>query len=357
MTAKLNDAYTEEYMGLYEIPTWMTITESQYQQIKHLCPNILPSMAVSTIKNDENGLPKRAKYKIVVLGNLDPHNWNKSEVHAPVCSLMQLRLMISLAVKKNRFLKQGDVKQTFVRSTLPPDEKYVVRPPADCIYSKPNTYWLLIWTLYGLKRSAKHWFDKATNIFKSINLQPCPHAHCIFSGTPIPGQPPLYLAIYVDDFIYFSESDEVEQKFQTDLQSHVPTNFMGKVTHFLGHKFIWSQDKTNKTASCHISQVAFIDNILHLAGLDPQSTNFPKTPYRSGIPVDSIKYKDISHDTFLKIQHKFRSIIGSLNWLSQGSRPDISVITSILAKYQNNPSPGHLYAAEYVIKYLAGTKQ
>ena len=29
----------------------------------------------------------------------------------------------------------------------------------------------------------------------------------------------------------------------------------------------------------------------------------------------------------------------------------------MLAEYQNNPSPGHVYAAEYVIRYLAGTKQ
>ena len=132
---------------------------------------------------------------------------------------------------------------------------------------------------------------------------------------------------------------------------------MGKVTHFLGHKFIWTQDKENKTTSCHISQVAFIDNILHLAGIDPKSTTFPTTPYRSGKPVDSIQHVDLPPEKFIPIQQKYRSIIGSLNWLAQGSRPDIAAISSISSKCQNNPSPGHLYAAEYVIRYLAGTKQ
>lgn len=48
--------------------------------------------------------------------------------------------------------------------------------------------------------------------------------------------------------------------------------------------------------------------------------------------------------------------MGSLLWLSTATRPDIVVITSILAKYQNHSSPGHLSAAKYVLKYLKGTK-
>jgi hypothetical protein len=43
------------------------------------------------------------------------------------------------------------------------------------------------------------------------------HDPCIFHGTIIPGKPPLYLAIYVDDFLYFSANDEVEQYFQKAL--------------------------------------------------------------------------------------------------------------------------------------------
>ena len=47
-------------------------------------------MAVSTIKFDKDGLPKQAKYRIVALGNLDPNLWTKSDVYAPVMSLMEL---------------------------------------------------------------------------------------------------------------------------------------------------------------------------------------------------------------------------------------------------------------------------
>ena len=56
-------------------------------------------MAISTIKTDEEGNPVWAKYRIVVLGNLDPHNWSKSDCFAPVLSQAELRLLTTLATK------------------------------------------------------------------------------------------------------------------------------------------------------------------------------------------------------------------------------------------------------------------
>jgi hypothetical protein len=65
-----NEAYKEEYDGLINIPTWEVLSESQFKLLsKGAKP--LPSMAISTIKYDENNRPNRAKYRIVVLGNLD----------------------------------------------------------------------------------------------------------------------------------------------------------------------------------------------------------------------------------------------------------------------------------------------
>jgi hypothetical protein len=55
-------------------------------------------MAISTIKYNGNGEPDCAKYRIVALGNLDPHNWTKNDCFAPVLSQMELRLLTALAV-------------------------------------------------------------------------------------------------------------------------------------------------------------------------------------------------------------------------------------------------------------------
>lgn len=56
------------------------------------------------------------------------------------------------------------------------------------------------------------------------------------------------------------------------------------------------------------------------------------------------------------MESELRSYVGSLLWLSQGTRPDLANITNILAKYQANPSYGHIAAAKFAIKYVKGTK-
>ena len=35
--------------------------------------------------------------------------------------------------------------------------------------------------------------------------------NCIHKCTPIAGQPPIYVGLYVDDLVYYSKSDKVEQ--------------------------------------------------------------------------------------------------------------------------------------------------
>jgi len=106
-------AYDEEYDGLESLPTWDIITEDQYRQ---LCKGkrALPTMAIATIKYDANNKPKRAKYRIVVLGNLDYHTWSKEDTAAPVLSHLELRLLTSLAVFHKRILKNCDMKQALI---------------------------------------------------------------------------------------------------------------------------------------------------------------------------------------------------------------------------------------------------
>jgi hypothetical protein len=89
-------------------------------------------------------VPKRAKYRIVILGNLDYHNWSKESTAAPVMSQLELRLLTSLAIFHKITLKNCDVKQAFVQSSLPEHEEYFVCPPVGCPRSAPGTYWKLL---------------------------------------------------------------------------------------------------------------------------------------------------------------------------------------------------------------------
>ena len=159
-------------------------------------------MAISKIKTDANGASLRAKYRIVVLGNLDPYNWSNNDCFAPVLSAQELCLLIAIATQIKVIPKSGDISQAFIQSVLPESENYVVRPPKGCPVTPPNTYLLLKKTLYGLKRSPRRWYKMCKRTLINLGLKPCPNAPCIFTGTIIDGEPPLYLGLFVDDFFF-----------------------------------------------------------------------------------------------------------------------------------------------------------
>mmetsp|Transcript_12383 Transcript_12383/g.17655 ORF Transcript_12383/g.17655 Transcript_12383/m.17655 type:complete len:214 (+) Transcript_12383:3276-3917(+) len=50
-------------------------------------------------------------------------------------------------------------------------------------------------------------------------------------------------------------------------------------------------------------------------------------------------------------------IVGSLLWISQSTRPDISTITNILSSYQTKPTLNNINAAKRATTYLLNTKE
>ena len=351
-------SYMEEYFGLHNTThTWDYITEEEYQNMAHILGKPLPTMAISKIKRDENGKPDRAKYRIVALGNLDPHDWSKSDCFAPVMSSLDLRLLFSICTQMKRIPKGGDFIQAFCQSFLPENEKYVCTPPAGCPITPPKTYLLLLKTLYGLKCSPRHWYETAVTALESIGLKQLPNSPCIFVGTLLKGEPPIYMGLFVDDCIYFSESDAVEAEFERRMKEDTTLgiDFDGPIKHFLGLNVDCQQDDDGDI-DIFISQPHDTEELIKLAGLESAATCNKPTPYRSGHPVDAVPDLDLPLAQKEKLIHILRKYVGCLNWLSTQTRPDIATITNMIAKYSANPSPGHIDAAKHVIKYLKGTK-
>jgi len=349
-----DSAYEEEFDGLSSLPTWEIISEEQFRQL-YKNVKVLPSMSIATIKYDTFNKPKRAKYRIVVLGNHDYHQWSKESTAAPVMSQLELRILTSLAVYNRRVLKNCDIKQAFVQSSLPEDEVYIVRPPVGCPKSQPGTYWKLLRSLYGLRRAPKLWYDKLCSHLVSMGLKNSGNSPCLFVGTLIEGLPPIYVGIYVDDIIYFSPDDAVEQKFEALLSSIGEVDFMGQVTHFLGIEFTWLHlQDGNLTVT--LSQQSFTESLLDSLQLSHLGISHYSTPYQSGCSIDSIPSKDMSASERDPLRLKYQSLVGSLNWLAHTTRPDLSTVVSLLAQHQCSPSPGHYEAALYVAKYLSTTK-
>ena len=288
----------------------------------------------------------KAGRRIVVLGNHEDRIWTKSEKYAPVLRPDTLRLLTSMAVERRRTLKQGDCKNAFCQGILPLDEITIVKPPIGNPDAKESEYWLLKRTLYGLRRSPKHWYDKIRKIFNKLGLQQNAYDPCLFSGNIVdpavpndtPSSSPLSLGLYVDDFVFFSEDPAVEAKFQRLLQAEATVDFMGTVEWFLGTHFQWMV--TPDLVQVHLSQTGFASHLVESNNIHLRNITHDATPYRSGLPIDACPEsdEDETSQTFLDRKKKYQSIVGSIGWLAQSTRPDLAPSHSFLSAYINKPS-------------------
>ncbi len=129
-------------------------------------------MCVLIIKKDKNLLPLCAKSRIVVLGNHKDHVWSKSDWYAPFLCSDSLHFLFSLAVASRCPLHQGNCKNIFCQGFPPEDEVPIVCPPSSDPDASPDKYWLLLCTLYGLRRSPRHCYNKINAILILFGLTP-----------------------------------------------------------------------------------------------------------------------------------------------------------------------------------------
>jgi hypothetical protein len=357
-------SFREEKSGIESQGTYVKIGLPEYRALRAKgVPKAIPTMCVLNIKKDEMLNPLRAKSRIAVLGNHEDGVWTKSEKYAPVLCPDSMRLMVSLAVEQRRTLKQGDCKNAFCQGILPDDEVTTVKPPIGEPDASKDEYWLLWKTLYGLRRSPRHWYTKITTILNRIGLTPNASDPCMFTGSLCnPDDPaedipcsPLTIGLYVDDFVYFSADPEVERRFEQLLSRLVTVDFMGTVDWFLGTHFQWSC--FNGDVSVHLSQTGFATHLVEDNSVQDRNITPNATPYRSGLPIDACPESDEADECPALVERKerYQSVVGSIGWLAQSTRPDLAPAHSFLSSYNNRPSKSHWNAALYALHYIHST--
>jgi hypothetical protein len=160
----------------------------------------------------------------------------------------------------------------------------------------------------------------------------------------------------MDDFIYFSLEDDVEKYFENALAQKLRVEFLGEAEWFLGMKFDWSH-LNDGSVQCRISQEGYTATIAREMGLTTANKNPLMTPFRSGLPVDTIPSEDMSPETRAPLITKMQSWLGMINWLQMCTRPDLATIFTLLATHMHSPSPGHIEAVKYLGHYILSTME
>ena len=195
-----------------------------------------------------------------------------------------------------------------------------------------------------------------TGILHAMGLAPSRHDPCLFTGTTIDpsasttNRKRIYVGLYVDDFVFFSESSTEEARFEKLLSERIAVDFMGEADFFLGQTFNWTR-KANGDVDVLIHQQAFTEHLGTRFGLDNATRTPNMTPYRSGIPITSLPKPDKGDPDQKRRTTVYQSLVGCLNWLAVSTRPDLSTVVAFLASFMNNPSQAHYTSAIYALRY------
>ena len=90
--------------------------------------------------------------------------------------------------------------------------------------------------------------------------------------------------------LYSSDPAE-EELFRNTLAQRIAVDFMGDVDYFLGTAFTWRRHD-DEHVSVHLCQSAFTEFTAQRFGVDKMNQTPNMTPYRSGMPIDSIPAPD-----------------------------------------------------------------
>jgi hypothetical protein len=151
--------------------------------------------------------------------------------------------------------------------------------------------------------------------------------------------------VYVDDGIFFGPSLKAIDKAMQDLtKAGYKLEMMGDVKDYLGINFETLHDGRIK-----MSQPQLIEQILKDVGLTDKS-NVKSTPSRMSILQRDAKGSPT------KAEFHYRSVVGKLNFLEKGTRPDIAYATHQCARFSEEPKQTHTDAVMWLCKYLLDTK-
>ncbi|UYV65374.1 hypothetical protein LAZ67_3004101 [Cordylochernes scorpioides] len=232
----------------------------------------------STKKTPTDGIYKR-KARLVAVGCNQRYGVDYKESFSPVFKKESLRTIVALATQQNLTIKTYDVKTAY---------------------------------LYG-----KCWNKKINEILYQLGMIRTKCDPCVYKLQR--GEEYAILGLYVDDLIIAGTSKEINDNLASEIEKYVTLTEKKDSEPFIGIEIKREED------GFYLSQTHYIDTILHRFGLEecnsvqtPGDQNQNLDEYLDSKPVDKTVYQEM---------------IGSLMYLSTGTRPDISFNVSNLSQY------------------------
>ena len=298
---------------------------------------IITNKWVFAIKKDENGIVKRFKARLVVHGYKQIYGVNYFETYAPVIRFETIRVAIYFAVQRGWSIMQYDVKTAFLHGNL--SESVYMEQPTGYGEGGKSRVCKLLKSLYGLKQAPMVWNQRLHDVLEGMGLQRIQADYGLYARVQ-KGEVTMLLTVYVDDLLLLGPRHLCDSTAR-QLESVFELVAMGPVKYLLGVEIV--VDRASRTV--FMSQEAYIEEILRRFKMpECRGTSIPE-----GVTTADVeKIKDGR-------EKEYPAIVGALQYLVSGSRPDLAHVVRYLGQYMGNITKHHYAEALKVLRYLRKT--
>jgi len=270
-------------------------------------------------------------------------HYDPNLVYAPVASWNSIRLLLTMTAVHGWTTKQIDYVLAFPQA--PVDREIYMKIPKGFTIDggKGDDFVLrLNKNVYGQKQAGRVWNDYLTEkLTKELGFVQSKHDECVFFRGSV-----MYV-LYTDDSILAGPNEkEVEKAIDDIKRSGLNITVEGDLQDFLGVNIVRKSDGT-----IHLTQPHLIDQVLEELRLTGNNVSTKDTPARSSVILRKHEESPPFDGHF-----NYRSVIGKLNYLERGSRPDIAYIVHQCARFTANPRVEHGAALKWLGRYLKGTR-
>jgi hypothetical protein len=294
----------------------------------------------------------RYKVRYVAKGYTQRFGVDYDKTTAPTARLESFRTLLHIGASLDWDIQQYDIKTAFLHGVLPSSETmFMEQPPGFEAPGKEDWVMRLMKSIYGMKQASRVWNHTFDQTIQSWGFKRVPCEWCVYHRTTPTGT--IMFAVHVDDIISVASTSDENNRFKADLDAKWKISDIGEAKFALG--IAMSRNRVERTIS--LSQTALIDRIISEFGqTDAHSVD---TPMVAGLHLRRPdKNEPVPSATIAWAERTpYRSLIGGLNYLAVGTRPDIAYAVGRLAGFLDCYRVEHWEAAIRVVRYLKGTRQ
>jgi hypothetical protein len=197
--------------------------------------NIIGLKWVLKAKKDAAGNIVRYKARLVTQGFSQIGGVDYDDTYVPVAKLMSTRAVIVMANHLGMEMHQIDIKGAYLNGELNENKVlYMKHPPGYKDSDAGMCVLRLVKTLYGLKQSGCHWYQKLSSIFASLGFKQCAIDQAVyFKVIKLKGEL-IVVVMHVDDCTIIASTICLIEELKAGLYKHIEVTDLGKLHWMLG---------------------------------------------------------------------------------------------------------------------------